>query len=142
MREYERTVLLERIDREGATVGTSMPATITHDGEEVAVRDPVMELASGDDLSDGDHARATELKRTLRRRRSELHECIESGDITKREGEELVEVITGIDRALNALDQLGEPSVTEQARQHEKVDQQRWMSFLREALGHDQERGR
>lgn len=142
MREYDRTVLLERIEREGATVGARMPETLAVDGETVCVREAVLEL-TGDDLDAAGRERAGALVRTLRRARQARLDRLRTGeDLDREAGEALAETIAGIDRALNALEQLDAPGVAEQAEQRQRADQQRWMSFLREALGHDQERRR
>lgn len=138
MREYERTVLRERLAREGATVGAQIPEHLTIDGEERPIRREVLQLAGLESPSDSDRAQANQLKRDLRRIRRELIDRLEDDSCTFEEGEELVDTVSGIDRALNALKDIGEPSVEEQARQQETINQRRWMSFLREALGHEQ----
>ena len=44
MKEYERKQLLERVEREGATVGADIPETIDVQGESVDLREFVFEI--------------------------------------------------------------------------------------------------
>lgn len=142
MRDYDRTVLLERIEREGATVGARMPEAIEVDGTRQPVRSEVLELTAAGDLSDDEADRARELAIALRQARKGRLSRLRSADLDRTTGEALAEEIAGIDRALNALTQLDAPGVAEQAEQRARADQARWMSFLREALGHDEGRRR
>lgn len=142
MREYDRTILLERVDRDGSTVGVRMPMTVEVGGETVAVREPVLELTGTDELSDSQRERAAALARTLRAARTERYQQLKGDDLDREAGERLADTIAGLDRALNALAQLDAPGVAEQAEQRSRVDQQRWLSFLKETLGHDTERTR
>ena len=50
----------------------------------------------------------------------------------------------GIDRALNALDELRPPDLAAEEERQAAADRKRWMRFLRKALGHedDVDRGR
>lgn len=137
MDEYDRTVLLERVNREGATVGATIPETIELEEEEVPLRERVLELAGREAPTAAERERIATLKRGLRGRRKALVERLEGGECSRAEGEAIVGEITGIDRALNALEGVGEPDLEEQARQRERTDKQRWMSFLRQALGHE-----
>ena len=88
MRSHERKQLLARIEREGATVGASIPETI---------------------------------------------------DV---QGERLVESIVGIDRALNALGDLGTTDIEREADAKDAADRKRWMSFLKQALGNEDSNAR
>lgn len=141
MREYERAILLERIEREGATVGTEIPAEVEVDGETVALRSAVIELTTGE-LDDETRERAADLVRGLRGTRRALRERLESPETSLDEGEAIVETIAGIDRALNALTTLDAPSVQEAADRRKREDQRRWLSFLKEALGQEEDRSR
>lgn len=142
MREYDRTVLLERLEREGATIGATMPSAVEVDAEVHAVRAPVLDLVDRDELSDSDRERAQALARTLRRARSDRVNRLRTGDLDFDAGEAVVDEVAGIDRALNALGQLDAPGLAEQVQERERVDSERWLAFLREALSHDQGRRR
>lgn len=140
MREYDRAVLLERIEREGSTVGVSIPLELEVDGESHAIRRPILELQGADELSSAERERAGELVRLLTSARAERLDRITAGSVDRERGDAIAEAIAGIDRALNALAQLDAPGVAEQANQRTRVDYERWLAFIREALGH--ERGR
>lgn len=138
VREYDRTVLLERIEREGSTIGASMPISLSVDGTEYTIREEVLALVAADELSQSQRDRAGELARVLRRARRQRHDRLSSGECDRETGEDLVAEIAGIDRALNALKQLDAPGIAQQAQQRERADQERWLQFLKEALGHDE----
>ena len=137
MKEYERKQLLERLDRAGSTIGANIPERITVQGEEVALREFVFEVKRRETVPAGERERVEEAKSNLRRERLQRRQRIEEGEISYEEGEELVEAIVGIDRALNALENLGPTDLEAEERQKEMADQKRWMSFLKQVLGHE-----
>ncbi|MFP4590966.1 MAG: DUF5788 family protein [Halobacteriales archaeon] len=134
MRDYERAVLLERIERDGATVGAAIPEAVDLEGRTVPLRREVIELTAGEP-SPEKQRRATALVKALRGRRRDLVERLEDPSTSLEAGEAIAETVAGIDRAINALTQLDGPSVQEQADRREREDHHRWMRFLREALG-------
>jgi hypothetical protein len=142
MEEFERKQLLERIDREGATVGAAIPETITIQGEEISLREFVFEIKRRDTVPAGRREEVERAKRNLRRERLERKQRIEDGGVSFEEGERIAESIVGIDRALEALESLGAGSVEQEAKRQEAADKQRWMKFLRQALGHDDDDSR
>jgi hypothetical protein len=135
MREFERKQLLERVDRESATVGASIPDEIDVQGERLALQSFVFEVKRHDSVPSDLREEVEHAKRQLRRERIERREKLEDGDITREEGEELANAIIGIDRALHALESLGPTSVEAEAEAAERADQKRWLSFLKDALG-------
>ena len=137
MKSYERKQLLARIDREGATIGTSIPEEITVEGESLELRAFVFEARSHESVPAEDREEIEAAKRNLRRERIDRRDRIEEGDISKERGEELAESIVGIDRALHALSDLGTSSVEAEAEAQEHADRKRWVSFLQQALGKD-----
>mgnify|MGYP006274323009 CR=1 FL=1 len=136
IREFERKQLLERIQRESATVGASIPERITIQGEEVDLQEFVFEIRRRDTVPSGERARVDRAKKNLRRERLQRKQRIEDGAITFDEGERLANAIIGIDRALNELESLGPADIEGEARAQEAADRKRWMTFLRKALGH------
>ena len=136
IREFERKQLLERIEREGATVGASIPERITIQGEEVDLQEFVFEIRRRDTVPAGERARVDRAKMNLRRERLQRKQRIEDDPITFEEGERLANAIIGIDRALNELESLGPADIEGEARAEEAADRKRWMKFLRKALGH------
>lgn len=135
MREFERKQLLERVERDGATVGASIPDQIDVQGEELDLREFVFEIKRRDTVPDGERDRVEQAKRNLRRERRERLERIEENEVSFEEGENIADSIVGIDRALNALEQLRPVDLEAEAQRQEAADRQRWMNFLRQALG-------
>ena len=140
MNEYERKRLLERIEREGATVGSRIPETVTVETDDGTESFALREFVHGvQRLGDGeaDPGEVATVKKRLRRERLRRRQRVEEGDITLAEGERVVEEVVGIDRALNALENLASDPETE-ASAREVADRKRWLSFLRRALGHEE----
>ena len=135
MQPYERKQLLERVDREGATVGADIPDRIEVQGEELELRTFVFEIKRRETVPPGERERVEQAKRNLRRERLERLELIEEGDISREEGEALARSIIGIDRALNALQRLGPTDLEREEKAQQAADTKRWMSFLKQALG-------
>jgi hypothetical protein len=140
MQEYERKQLLERVDRESATVGASIPDEIDLQGERFELGAFVFEVKRRDSVPADTREEVDEVKTLLRRERLQRRQTLEEGDITREEGERIVEVLVGIDRALNALESMGATSLEAEAEAQERADQKRWYSFLKQALGHDDDR--
>ncbi|MEY7850843.1 DUF5788 family protein [Natrarchaeobius sp. A-rgal3] len=137
MQEYERKQLLERVERDGATVGAEIPETIAVQGEEIDLRTFVFEIKRRETVPAGERDRVEQAKRNLRRERSDRLERIEDGDISRAEGEELARNVIGIDRALNALESLGPTDLEREQQAKQAADTKRWMSFLKKALGRE-----
>ncbi|WP_254769413.1 DUF5788 family protein [Salinilacihabitans rarus] len=139
MKEYERKQLLERVEREGATVGADIPDRIEVQGEEIDLREFVFEIKRRETVPPGERERVERAKRNLRRERLQRVQRIEAGDVSREEGERLASSVVGIDRALNALESLGPTDLEREERAQRTADQKRWMSFLKKALGHEDE---
>jgi hypothetical protein len=137
VREFERKQLLERIEREGATVGANIPDRITIQGEEIDLQEFVFEIKRRESIPPGERERVDRAKRNLRRERLQRKQRIEEGQISYEKGQEIARAIIGIDRALNALEQLGTVDLEQEAAAQEAADRKRWMQFLRKALGHE-----
>lgn len=144
MKSYERTQLLERVEREGATVGAQIPDTVDLDGERFDLRAFVFEVKRRETVPPEDRERVEELKKTLRRERRHRVQRIEDEDeeLTWEAGERLVEQVIGLDRALNALQQLGETDLEGEMEAKQRADRQRWLGFLKQATGRDDARRR
>ncbi|ELY37988.1 hypothetical protein C497_07759 [Halalkalicoccus jeotgali B3] len=139
VQEYERKQLLERIGKEGATIGARIPEEITVQGERVELRDFVFEIKRRTTVPEGEKERVEQAKRNLRKERIERLDRIEAGEISMAEGERLAESIIGIDRALEGLQQLGPANLEAEARAQEVADKKRWSRFMRQALGLDED---
>ncbi|MEA1930103.1 MAG: DUF5788 family protein [Euryarchaeota archaeon] len=137
MQEYQRKQLLERVGRDGSTVGAQIPDAIEIQGEELDLRTFVFEIKRRETIPPGERERVEQAKRNLRRERVERLERIEDNAVSYERGEELAESIIGIDRALNALDQLEPVDLETETKRKEAADQKRWTTFLKKALGHE-----
>ena len=136
VKEYERKGLLERVNREAATVGADIPEEIEVQGEPIDLRSFVFEIKRRDSVPPGERDRVEQAKRNLRRERLERLEPIEDNEVSYAEGEALAASIIGIDRALEALEGLDAADPETEARRQETADRKRWMNFLKKALGH------
>ncbi len=142
MRDFERKRLLERVEREGATIGADIPDRIEVQGEPVDLREFVFEIKRRETIPPGERDRVDRAKRNLRRERRRRKERIEEGEIDAEEGERLADDVVGIDRALNALESLDAPGIEQEMDAKETADRKRWMNFLRKALGRRETGGR
>ncbi len=140
MKEYERKALLERMDREAATVGAAIPERIDVQGEEVALREFVVAMRRRETYPPGERERVERAKKNLRRERLQRRQRVEDGEVSREEGEAIVEAVVGIDRALNALEGLDSPTDLEaEAAARETADRKRWLNFLNDVLGEDED---
>ena len=139
VKEYERKQLLARVEREGSTVGASIPERIDVQGETIDLQSFVFEIKRRDTIPAGERERVQQAKKNLRRERLQRKQRIENewADMSWAEGEELVEAIIGLDRALNALESLGPTDIEAEADAQDAADKKRWMNFLKKALGHE-----
>ena len=139
MQEYERKQLLERIGKEGATIGAQIPEEIDVQGERIELRKFVFEIKRRETVPEGEQERVEQAKRKLRKERLERLEAIEEGEISRQEGERLAESIIGIDRELEGLQQLGPADLEAEANAQQLADKKRWTRFMRQALGMDED---
>jgi hypothetical protein len=137
MKEYEREILLERIGRDGATVGADIPERIDVQGESVELQEFVFEIKRRETVPPGERERVERAKKNLRRERLDRKQLIEDREVDFDEGEEIAGAIIGIDRALNALESLGPTDIETEQQRKEAADTKRWMNFLQQALGRD-----
>lgn len=133
MKSSTRDRLLERIERDGATVGASIPETLTVGDETVQLRAFVHDAAEGK----SDQKRVREVIRGLRAERTRRRSRIERDDLDRKAAEALVDSILGIDRALTVLESEGETDIEAEAEQQRRADRKRWLSFLDSVTGDD-----
>lgn len=142
MKPFERKQLLERIEREGATVGHTIPEEITLDGETLQLREFIFETKGVDAVDPSERERVDDVVTMLRRERLERKQRLEDADLSRESGERLADEIIGIDRALTTLESLDTTDVEAESRQAERADRQRWVTFLKRALGQDESEAR
>lgn len=131
MNEQQRRELLGEIRGLTATVGKDLPDELDVQGTTIDVREFVFECKRLDAIPEGERERIEDVKTQLRRERLERKQRLEREDISLEEGENLVESIQGLDRALNALDGLDEPAIGEELRQKELEDARELLSLMR-----------
>jgi len=131
MDDAEREKLLRRVERQGATVGASMPETIAIGDEELPLREFVIETRKIDRIPPDTEETLTAAKRALREERARRVERLESAPLDRDAAEELAGEIAGIDRALNALGNVRKPTYSETARSTFIDDHKRWLGFLK-----------
>lgn len=137
MKQYERDRLLERIERDGATVGASIPETLTVDGEAVALASFVHEARDGDHPED----RVEAVIRGLRAERQRRRKQIQSAELSLEDGERLADSILGIDRALTVLQSDGETDIEAESARKRQADHKRWLSFVEKVTGKETSHG-
>ncbi len=141
VQEFQRKQLLERIEREGATVGADIPDEIEVQGEFIDLQTFVFEIKRRETVPQGERERVTQAKKNLRRERLQRKQRIEDEDISFEDGEAIARAIIGIDRALNALENLGPTDLEKESELQETQDKKRWTKFLKKALGHQDDSG-
>ena len=136
MKAYERQALLERVERDSATIGARIPERLELEGETIAVRERILTLQRAKTLDPAQESEREELQIALRRRRTELQERLEEDDIDRATGESLADTIIDIDRGRAALRAVGEDTDIEEAMRKQQVaDAERWRSFIKELHG-------
>ncbi|MFB6153023.1 MAG: DUF5788 family protein [Halodesulfurarchaeum sp.] len=145
MQEHERRQLLERIGREAATVGASIPETIEIGEETFDLQAFVFAVKRLDNVPEEKRTEVADAKKRLRRARLKRKKRLESeSELARETGERLVEEIIGIDRALHALSTLEPTDLESEEESRRAADRKRWISFLHEVLGRedsDKQRG-
>ena len=102
----DRRDLLERANRQSATIGQQLPETITVGDNELELEEFVIETRKVKGIPDDVKPLVRNAQVALTNERKRLVERLESAPIDREEGEAIVETIVGIDRALNALKSL------------------------------------
>ncbi|WP_235853644.1 DUF5788 family protein [Halosimplex salinum] len=128
--ERKRQRLLDKSRRRSGTIGTDLPETITVQGTDVDLREFVFECQRLEAIPEDERERIEEMKNRLRRERLARRQRIAEDDITEAEAERLVDSISGLDRAINALEGLDEPSYTEQLRRKKIEDAEKLLSLI------------
>jgi hypothetical protein len=142
VKAYQRKQLLERVDREGSTVGSNIPERIEVQGEPVELREFVFEVKRRETVPASERERVERAKKELRRERLARRQTIEAVDVSYERGRELANSIHGIDRALNALESLEPTDLEAEASAQETADRKRWFNFLKQVLGQEEGQSR
>ncbi|ELZ21925.1 hypothetical protein C477_04779 [Haloterrigena salina JCM 13891] len=130
MNAADRRDLLERANRQSATIGQELPETITVGDDDLPLEEFLIETRKVEGIPDDAKPLVRETERELAAERKRLVERLESAPIDREEGEELVETIVGIDRARNALKSLQRERFGAEARSAALDDHERWLEFV------------
>ncbi len=130
MNSDERTELLKRVNRQSATVGASIPETITVDGHELELREFLVETRKVDEIPPETNKLLSRAKQVFAAERNKRVDRLKHDQLTSDEAEQLANEIIGIDRARNALKTIRHPDFGEEARNANIDDHKRWLSFL------------
>jgi len=133
MNERERQRLLDSTQRKSGTIGQQIPETVTVQGTEVELREFVFECKRLESIPDDERERIEEMKTALKRERLARKQRIADDDISYEAGERLVDVIRGLDRAINALEGLDSPSLSEELRRKQIRDAEKLLSLIDQA---------
>lgn len=142
VKEYQRKQLLERISRDGATIGHQIPSEVNIQDKQIDLNETIFEFKRHDTYPTELREQITEFQKQLRRERVRRRDIIEEGDISYAVGESHAAVILGIDRALNALSNLDPTDLESEVVDSRAADRKRWISFLRDVLDSDTDRGK
>lgn len=133
MNDRERQRLLDATRRQTGTIGEQLPDTVTVQGTEVDVTEFVFECQRLEAIPESERERIEEMKRQIKRERLARKQRIAEDDITYEEGERLVDTISGLDRAINALEGLDEPSLSEELRRKQIKDAEKLLALIEQA---------
>ncbi|MFW6320681.1 MAG: DUF5788 family protein [Halohasta sp.] len=130
MDDDEREALLQRINRGGATIGATVPETITVHGEELPLAEFIIETRKVDGVPPAAAETLDVAKRVLREERAERVDRLETDSLDAETAETIADEVVGIDRALNALQTIRHPDYGDEASNAVIDDHKRWLGFL------------
>jgi hypothetical protein len=130
MDEHERQRLLDRVNSHSATVGATIPETVTIHGDELPLSEFLIETRAVDRVPPEAEETLAEAKRVLREERARRIERLETETLTLETAEEIAEEAIGIRRALDALENIRRPDFGERSSRASVDDHRRWLGFL------------
>ena len=131
MDETKQNTLLSLIDRDSLTVGVEIPEEIVVQERKIPLSEMVFDICSEGKTPDKFDMSVDEIKVQLRRERNNLVEEIEEGSITYQKGEENLEKIKSVERALSVLKNSGQDvSIEDEIKRNEAMRAKKWKNFL------------
>ena len=131
MDDTTRTELLERVNRQSATIGAKTPETITINGSEIDLHAFLTETQELPEIPPGTKELVSTAKRRLTTEREARVERLKTEEsLSEAAAETLAEEIIGLDRARNALDGVYRPDYGEEAHSTTIDDHKRWLGFV------------
>ena len=126
-----RAALLERVNRQSATIGAKTPETITIEGTEIDLHEFLIETRNLPEIPPGTKDLVSTAKRRLKTEREDRVERLKTEEsLSEAAAETLAEEIIGLDRARNALDGVYRPDYGEEAHNMSIDDYKRWLGFV------------
>jgi|AntRauMinimDraft_4_1070384.scaffolds.fasta_scaffold02934_4 hypothetical protein len=146
MNESLREELLDRVNSRTATIGASVPDTVSIDGTAVDLSEFIVETRAIETVPPEIDRKVSSVKAVLRaereRRMDRLKgtEGVDAGaddaandadaQLDRETAEALADEIVGIDRALNALDTIRHPDFADEHQSAALDGHERWLSFV------------
>ena len=146
MDESLREELLDRVNSRTATIGASVPDTVSIDGTAVDLSEFIVETRAIETVPPEVDRKVSSVKAVLRaereRRMDRLKgtESVDAGaddaandadaPLDRETAETLADEIVGIDRELNALDTIRHPDFADEHRSATLDGHERWLSFV------------
>jgi hypothetical protein len=126
-----RAALVERVNRQSATIGAKTPETITIEGTEIDLHEFLIETRNLPEIPPGTKDLVSTAKRRLTTEREDRVERLKTEEpLSEAAAETLAEEIIGLDRARNALDGVYRPDYGEEAHNMTIDDYKRWLGFV------------
>ncbi|MEM2990830.1 MAG: DUF5788 family protein [Halobacteria archaeon] len=134
MSEHERWQLLCKLEKELTFAGVSVPETIEIKNEKFPLKSYIFEMVKRKGtISKEEQEAAYSLIAELKRKKKALIEEIKKAPITRERGNQLLQLIFGIDRAIDILYHLDKPkpSLVEEMRKARVADERRWLDLIK-----------
>ncbi len=134
MTEHERWQLLCRLEKEFTFAGVTVPETLEFNNTSLPLKSYIFEMVKRrGTISKEEQEAQYSLIKELKHRKKSLIEDIRKAPITKEKGNDLLQQIFGIDRAIEILYNLDKPkpSLIEEARKARVADERRWLDLVK-----------
>lgn len=128
---YKRKALIDRIEKEAATVGHDIPDAIRIDDTEIELSQVASEIRTNG-VSETQFEEVIEFKRMLRRKQNDNKKQIQNAELTTQQAESLAEETIGIKRVLNMFTGEDVDSLDAELKRNRARRQKRWQEFLRQ----------
>lgn len=126
----EREALLRRVDSGTATVGMQVPASVTVDDTDFALREFVVETRRQSTLTPEERERVRTVRERLDAERDRRRDRLAEADLSVDEARALADVIAGLDRAIAALSDLRDRSLEADVHERSIQSHRSWLDFL------------
>jgi pyruvate formate-lyase activating enzyme-like uncharacterized protein len=119
------------IEKDSSTVGIEIPKNIEIKDENINLKKIVLEVNRDVDLEDKYGLSELELKKLLRRERSDLVSKIEAGEVSEQKAQEIVDKVRKIDRSLNSITSDSKENLEKKIKRKEATRKKKWRNFVK-----------